>query len=70
MLPFIKRCRAMKSTEINETLYSRIDQAKFVEKSLTGTKWVNPTGLENQYHNIKYKTKSKSQIQYFTNQIN
>ena len=33
----------MKSTEIKETPYSRIDRAKFVEDSLTGTNWVNPT---------------------------
>ena len=45
MFPFIKPCRAMKRTEINKTLYSRTDQAQFVEDSLNGIKWVNPTGF-------------------------
>ena len=65
MLLFIKRCRAMKSTEINETMYSRIDQVKFVEDSLIRTKWVNLKAHWNFSWKInitipRYKTKSKS----------
>ena len=56
----------MKRTEINKTLYSRTDQAQFVEDSLNGIKWVNPTGFPGnliyQYQDIKRKANPKYSI--------